>query len=57
MTAYEEAVPALSNLIQAVQSGDALQIANSVRKDVPKIQRLLAEIDAVRRGLQQAGAR
>ena len=56
VTAYEEAVPALDNFIAAVQSGDAVQIAQSVRNDLPKIQNLLSEIDAVRQQLQQAGA-
>jgi capsule polysaccharide export protein KpsE/RkpR len=56
VTAYEEAVPALDNFIAAVQSGDAIQIAQSVRNDLPKIQRLLGEIEAVRQQLQQAGA-
>jgi hypothetical protein len=44
------------NFIAAVQSGDAIQIAQSVRNDLPKIQRLLSEIEAVRQQLQQAGA-
>ncbi len=56
VTAYEEAVPALNNFVAAVQSGDAIQIAQSVRNDLPKIQRLLSEIEAVRQQLQQAGA-
>lgn len=56
VTAYEEAVPALVNFTEAVQSGDAVQIAQSVRNDLPKIRNLLSEIDAVRQQLQQAGA-
>ena len=54
ITAYEEALPALDNFIGAVQSGDAIRIADSVRNDLPKIQRLISEIDAVRQQLQQA---
>jgi hypothetical protein len=56
VTAYEEAVPALANFIAAVQSGNAFEIAQSARNDLPKIQRLLSEIEAVRQQLQQAGA-
>ncbi len=55
VSAYEEALPAFDNLIQAVQSGDPVRIAESVRTDLPKIQRLLSEIEAVRQQLQQAG--
>ena len=54
ITAYEEALPALDNFIGAVQSGDAIRIADSVRNDLPKIQRLISEIDAVRQQLRQA---
>lgn len=54
VTAYEEALPAFDNFSQAVQSGDPVQIANSARKDLPKIQRLLNEINTVRQQLQQA---
>jgi len=54
ITAYEEALPALDNFIGAVQSGDAVRIADSVRKDLPKIKRLLSEIEAIRQQLQQA---
>ncbi len=56
VNAYEEALPALVNFTEAIQSGDAIQIANSVRRDLPKIQQLLSEIEAVRQELQQAGA-
>jgi len=56
VNAYEEAVPALVNLTEAVQSGDALRIAESARRDLPKIQRLLSEINTVRQQLQQASA-
>jgi len=56
VTVYEEGVPALVNFTEAVQSGDAIQIAQSVRNDLPKIQNLLSEIEAVRQQLQQAGA-
>ncbi|MGI8909442.1 MAG: hypothetical protein ACR2JR_02665 [Rubrobacteraceae bacterium] len=54
ITAYEEALPALNNFIGAVQSGDAGRIADSVRNDLPKIQRLLSEIETIRQQLQQA---
>ena len=54
--AYEEALPALVNFTEAVQSGDPIRIAESVRRDLPKIQRLLSEIEAVRQQLQQASA-
>ena len=54
--AYEEALPALVNFTEAVQSGVPIRIAESVRRDLPKIQRLLSEIEAVRQQLQQASA-
>lgn len=56
VTAYEEALPALDNFIGAIQSGDPVRIAESVRNDLPKIRNLLDEIEAVRQQLQQAGA-
>lgn len=52
--AYSEAIPALNNFISAIQSGNAAQIADSVRNDVPKIRNLLNEIQNVRQQLQQA---
>ena len=51
---YEEALPALNNFISAIQSGNAGQIADSVRNDLPKIRNLLNEIQNVRQQLQQA---
>lgn len=51
---YEEALPALDNFIGAIQSGDAGRIADSVRNDLPKIRRLLSDIEAIRQQLQQA---
>lgn len=51
---YEEAIPALSNFISAIQSGDADRIADSVRNDLPKIQRLLSDIEAIRQQLRRA---
>lgn len=51
---YEEGIPALSNFVSAVQSGDAGQIARSVREDLPKIQRLLSDIQTIQQQLRQA---
>jgi hypothetical protein len=51
---YEEALPALGNFFGAIQSGNAGRIADSVRNDLPKIQRLLSDIQAIRKQLQQA---
>lgn len=52
---YEEGIPALGNFVRAVQSGDAGQIAQSVREDLPKIQRLLSDIQTIQQQLRQAG--
>ena len=52
---YEEGVPALGRFIQAVQSGDAGQISQSVKDDLPKIQRLLSDVQSVQQQLRQAG--
>ena len=54
ITANEEAIPALNGFVSAVQSGDAGRIADSVRNDLPKIRRLLNEIQTVQQQLQQA---
>lgn len=54
VSAYEEALPALDNLIGAVQSGDAGQISSSLWNDLPEIQQLLTEIETTRQQLQQA---
>ena len=51
--AYQQAMPALNNFISAVQSGNPVRIASSVRNDLPKIQNLLSEIQNVRQQLQQ----
>lgn len=56
ISAYEEGLPALGNLAEAIQSGDPVQIAQSVRNDLPKIQRLLSDINTIRQQLQQASA-
>jgi hypothetical protein len=53
---YEEGVPALSNFIAAVQSGDAGQITRSVQEDLPKIRRLLSDVQAIQQQLRQASA-
>ena len=52
---YEDGVPALSNFIAAVQSGDAGRISQSVQEDLPKIRRLLSDVQGIQQQLRQAG--
>lgn len=54
VSAYEEALPSVVNLISAVQSGDAGQITSAAWNDLPKVQQLLSEIENTRQQLQQA---
>ena len=54
VNAYEEALPAVGNLIEAAQSGDAAQITSSLWNDLPKIQQLLSEIQNALQQLQAA---
>ena len=54
ISAYEEGIPALNNFLQALQSGDAVQIAESVRNDLPKIRDMLSDIRTIQQQLQQA---
>lgn len=54
ISAYEEGIPALNNFLQALQSGDPIQIAESVRNDLPKIRDMLSDIRTIQQQLQQA---
>lgn len=55
VASYEEGVPALRDFVAAVQSGEAGRISRSAREDLPRIQRMLSEIQDVQRQLGRAG--
>jgi hypothetical protein len=54
ISAYEEALPAYDNVIEAAESGDPDRLSSAVRESLPRIERFNAEVNAIIQDLQQA---
>jgi hypothetical protein len=54
ISAYEEALPAYDNVIEAAESGDPDRLSSAVRESLPRIERFNAEVNAIIQDLQHA---
>ncbi len=54
VSAYEEALPAYDNVIEAAESGDPDRLSSAVRESLPRIERFNDEVSAIVQDLQQA---
>jgi hypothetical protein len=52
--AYEQALPAYDNIIQAAESGDPQQVSNAVQESLPRIERFNDQAQAIVQDLEQA---
>ncbi len=54
ISAYERALPAYDNVIEAAESGNPDRLSNAVQESLPRIERFNDEVSAIVQDLQQA---